>query len=48
MSVFSPIAGLEASGRKAVAVDAPMIARLTDMAGDFAVDLLAVVLIRKA
>ena len=39
MSVSSPIADLVASGQKAVAVDAAMIAKLTDMAGDFAVNL---------
>ena len=45
MSVSSPIADLVASGQKAVAVDTAMIAKLTDMAGDFAVNLLIAVLI---
>ncbi len=45
MSASSPIADLVASGQKAVAVDAAMIAKLTDMAGDFAVNLLIAALI---
>lgn len=45
MSSSSPIADLVASSQKAVAVDAAMLAKLTDMAGDFAVNLLIAVLI---
>lgn len=45
MSAPSPIADLVASGQKAMAVDAAMVAKLTDMAGDFAVNLLIAVLI---
>ena len=44
----SPIADVLASGQKAVAVDAAMIAKLTDMAGDFAVNLLIAILILAA
>ncbi len=41
----SPLAGLVASGQKAVAVDAAMIAKITEMAGDLAVNLLVALLI---
>ncbi len=45
MSVSSPIADLVASGQKAVAVDAAMIAKITQMAGDLAVNLSVALLI---
>ena len=45
MSVTSPIADLVASGQKAVAMDAAMIAKITQMAGDLAVNLSVALLI---
>lgn len=41
----APIAEAVAAGRQAVAVDAAMIAKLTDMAGDFAINLTIAILI---
>ncbi|OYW90205.1 MAG: mechanosensitive ion channel protein MscS, partial [Caulobacterales bacterium 32-67-6] len=41
----SPIAEAVAAGRQAVAVDAAMLAKVTDMAGDFAINLTIAVLI---
>ncbi|WP_428063826.1 mechanosensitive ion channel family protein [Brevundimonas sp.] len=41
----SPIAEAVAAGRQAVAVDAAMVAKLTDMAGDFAINLTIAILI---
>lgn len=44
-SLLSPLNQALAAGEKATAVDAAMIAKLTDMAGDFAVNLVIAVLI---
>ena len=41
----TPIAEAVAAGRQAIAVDAAMVAKLTDMAGDFAINLTIAVLI---
>src|SRR3989344_9274541 len=45
MSNASPIAEAVAAGRQAVAVDTVMIAKITDMAGDFAINLTIAALI---
>ena len=44
-SLLSPLNQAFAAGEKATAVDAAMIAKLTDMAGDFAVNLVIAILI---
>ncbi len=45
MSIDNSLAEAVAAGRQAVAVDAVMIAKLTDMAGDFAINLIIAALI---
>ena len=45
MSNPTPIAEAVAAGRQAVAVDAALVAKLVDLAGDFAINLTIAVLI---